>query len=155
MHQQKPRRERFTFPDGSTLDIVVFGPSATEDDAARWAAHDPDAARDAASGPAADGARLTAAPSVCSRCGSEFLYPVEWERNRDGDWNILMRCPNCEAHVRIVLGREAVEELNRALYHHAQALARLADSISRRNFEEEAGKLVRALARDLILPMDF
>ncbi len=88
--------------------------------------------------PEADGARLTAAPSVCSRCAGEFLYPEDWERNRDGDWNLLMRCPNCEARTRIVLGREAVEDLNRTLYRHAQALAREADALSRRNFEEEA-----------------
>jgi hypothetical protein len=105
--------------------------------------------------PAAEGARLPAAPSVCSRCAGEFLYPEDWERNRDGGWNLLMRCPSCETRTRIVLGREAVEDLNRTLYRRAQALAREADALSRRNFEEEAGKLVRALARDLILPMDF
>ena len=55
----------------------------------------------------------------------------------------------------IPAAREAVEELNRTLYRHAQALARQADSLSRRNFEEEAEKFVRALACDLILPMDF
>jgi hypothetical protein len=96
-----------------------------------------------------------AAPSVCGCCANEFLYPEDWERNRDGDWNLVMRCPNCETRIHIVLGREAVEELNRTLYRHAQALARDADRLSRSNFEEEAEKLVRALACDLILPMDF
>ncbi len=159
MRKDTPRRERFIFPDGSSVEIVVFGPSHRGGEAyappAAWTAHDRETAAPAAHAPAADGARLTAAPSVCSRCASEFLYPEDWVRNRDGGWNITMRCPNCEARVHIVLGREAVEELNRSLYRHTQALARQADTLSRRNFEEEADKLVRALARDLILPMDF
>ena len=160
MRRDTPRRERFIFPDGTSVEIVVFGHAGTRADEcpspAPWTAHVEEAAAPAApEAPAADGARLTAAPSVCSRCAGEFLYPEEWERNRDGDWNIVMRCPDCEARVQIVLTRAAVEELNRTLYRRTQDLARQADRLSRRNFAEEAEKLVRALAGDLILPMDF
>lgn len=161
MRGRRLRRERFIFPDGTSVEIVVFvlSRSGAEEPGRRipWtAAHARPRATDAAHPlPAAEGAHLTAAPSVCSRCASEFLYPEDWAHNCDGDWNILMRCPNCEARVRIVLGREAVEELNRALYRQTQALARQADTLSRRNFAEEADKLLRALAGDLILPMDF
>jgi len=155
MRYMRPRRERFILPDGTALEITVFASPSRDDAGGHRAAHtrEPAGARPAA--PAADGPRLVAAPSVCSRCASEFLYPEDWERNRDGDWNLLMRCPNCEAWTRIVLGRGAVEDLNRTLYRHAQTLARQADALSRRNFEEEAEKLLLALARDLILPMDF
>jgi hypothetical protein len=155
MRARQPRRERFIFPDGSALEIVVF--SASGDPSAHWQARPQEQARPAPEpgAPAADGACLTAAPSVCGRCASELLYPLDWERNRDGGWNILMRCPNCETRISIVLDREGVEELNRTLYRHMQALARQADTLSRRNFEEEAAKLVHALAGDLILPMDF
>jgi len=158
MRANTPRREQFIFPDGTSVEIVVF--ASPRDDVALspgpWTPHP----RERAPGvepelPAADGARLAAAPAVCSRCAGELLYPEDWTRNRDGDWNILLRCPDCEARLQIILGREAVEELNRTLYLHTQALARAADTLSRRNFEEEAGKLVRALAADLILPMDF
>ena len=155
MRDGGPRRERFIFPDGTAVEIVVFASRPRSDGAVRRAAQDRGPVRDDPPAPPAEGARLAAAPSVCSRCGDEFLYPEDWERNRDGEWNLLMRCPNCEVRTRIVLGREGVEDLNRTLYRHAQALAREADTLSRRNFEEEAQKLVRALARDLILPMDF
>jgi hypothetical protein len=158
VHDTIPRRERFVFPDGSVVEILVFACSAGNAAVTRWEARvegrgrprppKPDA-------PQADGARLAAAPTVCSRCGSTFVYPVDWERNREGGWNIRMRCPNCESQTRIVLAREAVEDLNRTLYQQTRTLARQADTLSRRNFEEEAEKLVRALARDLILPMDF
>lgn len=162
-----PRHERFVFPDGTALEIMVFtsriGDAGTSAPASWTAPASGTPPGDDGVGalgrdlalPEADGARLTAAPSVCSRCAGEFLYPEDWERNREGGWNLLMRCPSCEARTRIVLGREAVEDLNRTLYRHAQALAREAEAQSRRNFEEEAQKLVRALARDLILPMDF
>ena len=156
MRHMTPRRERFIFPDGTAVEIVVFASPRSDAAPSSWISHPHVAADQLDPGlPAADGARLIAAPSVCSHCASEFLYPEDWSRNRDGDWNILMRCPNCEARVQIVLGREAVEELNRSLYRHTQTLARQADTLSRRNFEEEAGKLLRALAGDLILPMDF
>lgn len=153
MGEEPPRRERFIFPDGTAFEIMVFA-SSPRDSAVVHRAVDERPVRDDPA-PPAEGALLAAAPSACGRCASELLYPEDWERNHDGDWNLFMRCPNCETRSRIVLGREAVEELNRTLYRHAQALAREADRLSRNNFEEEAGKLVRALAQDLILPMDF
>ena len=48
-----------------------------------------------------------------------------------------------------------MEQLNRELYFGAQALAREADQMVRRNFEDEVDRIVTALERDLILPMDF
>jgi hypothetical protein len=42
-----------------------------------------------------------------------------------------------------------------ALRIGAQALAPEVDQMSRRNFEDEADRIVVALQRDLILPMDF
>jgi hypothetical protein len=55
----------------------------------------------------------------------------------------------------VTLGRASVEHLNRELYRGAQALAREADRVTRRNFEDEVDRIVAALERDLILPMDF
>ena len=63
--------------------------------------------------------------------------------------------PHCETQRSVVLDREGVEAFNREIYLGSQALAREADSMTRRNFAEESAKLVEALARDLILPMDF
>ena len=66
-----------------------------------------------------------------------------------------LRCPECETRREVVLGRAAVEQLNRELYHGAKAIAREAERLSRRNFEDEAERIVTALERDLIQPMDF
>ena len=83
------------------------------------------------------------------------MHPVDWERNNAASWNLALRCPNCETQRRVVLGREGVEAFNREIYRGSQALAREADSMTRRNFSEESAKLAEALARELILPMDF
>ncbi len=54
-----------------------------------------------------------------------------------------------------MLTREEVEQLNRALYEGTERLARQADQLVRRHFEEETAKFVAALDADLILPIDF
>jgi hypothetical protein len=157
------RRELFIFPDGTPVEIIVFAPAARARHAVprrqrsgpAAAPQKPAAGPDAAPAPPPFGSREERAPCACPMCGSDLLYPVDWARNREGDWNIRLRCPNCEAQRHIILGREGVEALNRTLFRRAQALAREADTVSRSNFEEEAAKLVEALYRDLILPMDF
>jgi len=94
-------------------------------------------------------------PHVCPVCDSELVYPVDWQRTSDVAWLLRLRCPECETERDATLGRADVEEFNRRLYYGSQELAQAAQEISRRNFEEEAAKLVAALEMDLILPMDF
>ncbi len=94
-------------------------------------------------------------PHVCPVCHSELVYPVDWQRTSDTAWRLRLRCPECETERDAVLGRVDVEEYNRHLYYGSQELAQAAQEMGRRNFEEEAAKLVAALEMDLILPMDF
>ncbi len=68
---------------------------------------------------------------------------------------LQLRCPECETRREVTLGRASVEQFNRELYHGAQAIAREAARMMRRNFEEEVERIVAALERDLIQPMDF
>ena len=83
------------------------------------------------------------------------MYPVDWDRSGPASWTLALRCPECETRREVTLGRASVERLNRGLYQGAQALARAADRAMRRNFEDEAERIIEALERDLILPMDF
>lgn len=92
---------------------------------------------------------------VCPVCGSDLVYPVDWDRSGPASWILILRCPECETLREVSLGRASVEQFNRELYFGAQALAREADQMMRRNFEDEAQRIVAALERDLILPMDF
>jgi hypothetical protein len=149
--------ELFIFPDGTSVELMVF-------DKGR---------RGRAAGPAtatADALPSKPAPApcrvpppvgedpdahVCPVCGSDLVYPIDWDRSGPSSWMLILRCPECETRREVRLGRASVEQFNRELYFGAQALAREADQMMRRNFEDEVQRIVAALERDLILPMDF
>jgi hypothetical protein len=157
------RLELFVFPDGTPVEIIVFD----ETGGTQGCAHDCNAAdrcqTAAAVNPSAVDPDSGAPPAVtagegthsCPLCGCDLVYPVEWVRREDHTWLLTLRCPNCELAREVIADREAVEHLNRWLYQSARVLAREADELGRRYFEEEAEKLVAALRGDLILPMDF
>jgi hypothetical protein len=152
--------ELFVFPDGSRVEMIVFDAAAR----ARGAVQ----ASPASPGPAAAApARTAPAPCCvptpredpdahhCPVCGGTLVYPLEWDRSGPASWTMILRCPECETRREVTLGRASVEELNRELYQGAQAIAREADRLTRRNFEDEVERMVAALECDLILPMDF
>jgi DNA-directed RNA polymerase subunit RPC12/RpoP len=149
--------ELFVFPDGSQVELIVFDRPARR--------HGAGAAAPAASAPEKTAPALCRVPTPapaddvdaerCPVCGSRLVYPVDWDRSGPASWTLALRCPECEMRREVTLGRASVEHLNRELYQGAQELARAADRVTRRNFEEEVEKLVAALERDLILPMDF
>ena len=165
-NDEDQRMELFIFPDGTAVEVIVFAPASTPSQASSRPTRERDA------GPAAREAQTDAKPTAtqapppvgqeprgaaheCPLCGCDLVHPLDWERNREASWNLVLRCPNCETQRRVVLGREGVEAFNREIYLGAKVLAREADAMTRRNFAEEAAKLVEALALDLILPMDF
>jgi len=165
-HGEDYRLELFIFPDGSAVEMIVFAQASTPSPASSRPARDRDAGpaeREAQPGvkptatqaPPPDAQQPGGTAHECPLCGSDLVYPLDWERNSAASWNLMLRCPNCETQRSVVLGREGVEAFNREIYLGSQALVREADSMMRRNFAEESAKLVEALARDLILPMDF
>jgi hypothetical protein len=147
--------EVFVFPDGTSVEMLVFDESSRK----RGAAPAATAPREAS----APGPCCVPSPPACEDdgvhecpiCGSALVYPVDWDRSGRAAWTLLLRCPECETRREVVLGRAAVEQFNRELYHGAQAIAREADHLMRRNFEDEVERIVVALEHDLIQPMDF
>ena len=165
-HGEDYRMELFIFPDGTAVEMIVFAQACTPSQGSSRPTHDRDAGpaeREAQPGvkptatqaPPPDAQQPGGTAHECPLCGSDLVYPLDWERNSAASWNLALRCPNCETQRSVVLDREGVEAFNRKIYLGSQALAREADSMTRRNFAEESAKLVEALARDLILPMDF
>jgi hypothetical protein len=154
--------ELFIFPDGTEVEMVVFdreaAPSRCKPEGA-WSGHP--------APPTTHSANLPAPPPPpagpdagddarqCPVCACDLVYPIDWVRNSEASWNITLRCPNCETQRSVTLGRQGVERFNREQYHAAQALTREVETMSRRNFEDEASRIVEALANDHILPMDF
>jgi ribosomal protein S27E len=145
------RIERFVFPDGTSVEMMVFG-------TARRQASAPKTAPAATAPPpccAPPSAEERRAPHRCPVCGGSLVYPVDWDRSGPASWTLRLRCPDCETQREVTLDRASVESLNRELYAGAQALAREADEWTRRNFADEAARIVAALQHDFILPMDF
>jgi len=163
--------ELFVFPDGTAVEMIVFDEPGSIEDAAT-----PMRGMEERASPNVDralpplcavppAAHSLAAPTsaaadhtvthACPACASALVYPIEWQRCSATSWRVVLRCPNCENRREVVLGRAAVEGFNRDHYHGEQTLTRLAERLSRSNFEEEAAKIIAALEHDLIQPMDF
>ena len=154
MSHEDYKIELFVFPDGTQVEMIVF---------------DPVSHRRGASQGARTRTRTAPAPCCvppppppedpdarhCPVCRSTLVYPLDWDRSGPASWRLVLRCPECETRREVTLGRASVEEFNRELYHGAQAIARECDLMTRRNFEDEAERIVAALERDLIQPMDF
>ncbi len=152
------RIELFIFPDGTRVEMIVFE-AASRARSAAPASAGPAAAAPTRAAPAP--CRVPPPPREdpdahhCPVCGSPLVYPMDWDRSGPASWTMILRCPECETRREVTLGRASVEELNRELYQGAQAIAREADLMTRRNFEDEVERMVAALECDLILPMDF
>lgn len=127
--------ERFIFPDGSERDMIVFEHDEAESPASLVPGR-PEA-------------------NVCPLCHSPLVHPTDWQRTGPTVWRITLRCPNCETTRTVQLSREEVEQYNRVLYEGTEMLARQAEQLTRRHFQEETDKFVAALEADLILPIDF
>jgi hypothetical protein len=164
MSDHECRIEFFVFPDGTEIEMLVFEqsserrrPRVERGGAPNRTPAQPRAAQATKSRTEAEQpvTPTTREPHVCPLCRSELVYPVDWQRTSDTAWQLRLRCPECETERAATLGRPEVEDFNRRLYYGSQELAQAAQEISRRNFEEEAAKLVAALELDLILPMDF
>lgn len=160
------RIELFVFPDGTAAEIMVFDGAGDDVPIGEYHARRPGAGsmpaprRDVperADSLPAPPATLVSGPDarVCQVCGCGLVYPLDWHRNGADTWTLRLRCPNCETQREVLMDRAGVEELNRELYRARQAVAEESRCMTRRNFEEEAGRIVAALSSGLIQPMDF
>lgn len=168
--------ELFIFPDGTAVEMMVFDhagagsappapvtPSSSHAASGRSASSPsaapetppPRCAVDHAPDPTSIATATPAEVHVCPVCGGDLVHPVDWERTGDAVWQLRLRCPECETERCVAMGRPEVEQLNRELYHGAQALAREAERVSRQNFEDEARRFIDALRSGDIEPIDF
>ena len=92
---------------------------------------------------------------TCSECGCELAYPWITRLVAAGHWLVLVRCPNCSHNWSLILGEDALDELESALEEDTRVLAAELDRLHRANMAEEIEHFVAALEADGILPMDF
>jgi hypothetical protein len=92
---------------------------------------------------------------VCVQCSSELVYPVEWDESDAQEWNVLLRCPNCDVYRHGTFSVRTLEALDAELDRGAHALIRDYDQLVCTNMAGEIERFVGALAADAVLPEDF
>lgn len=131
---------RVVLPSGKTIEVVYFE-------------EHPDVVG-AAPSPAE---RVTedAELHVCGSCGSELVYPVEWEEAGAAHWEVTLRCPNCEWSGTGVFAQQVVEAFDEELDRGTESLVGDLRQLTHANMEEDIERFVRALDADALLPEDF
>ena len=88
-------------------------------------------------------------------CGSDLVYPVEWDEAGATHWEVTLRCPNCEWAGTGVFEQTIVERFDEVLDRGTEALVRDLKRMMHANMEDEIERFVTALDADHILPDDF
>jgi hypothetical protein len=137
-HRPQPEHgqhvRRVVLPSGKTIDVVYF-------DDRRLAADQLEQA----------GLAL----HVCSACGGELVYPVEWHEAGARHWQVTLRCPSCEWAGTGVFEQAVVEAFDEELDRGTEAVVRDLKRLVRANMEDQVERFVTALEHDHIVPEDF
>jgi hypothetical protein len=128
---------RVVLPSGREIEVVYFDSQAAPADAAPVVTN-PDR-------------RLHECP-VCDR---GLVYPVEWEEASPTQWEVLLRCPNCEWSDLDIYDQAVVDRFDEELDRGTECLVEDLMRLQQANMEDELERFTSALASDAIWPMDF
>jgi predicted RNA-binding Zn-ribbon protein involved in translation (DUF1610 family) len=92
---------------------------------------------------------------VCPECGSDLVYPTDWAPASDRQWQVALRCPECEWNGGGRYSQDIVDRLDEALDHGTEAVLDDLNILVRANMEDQIDRFVAALNGDQILPEDF
>ena len=91
----------------------------------------------------------------CPECERTLVYPVEWEEASPTQWEVLLRCPNCEWTDLGRFDQATVDRFDEQLDLGMDILVRDYQRVLRANMEEEAARFASALDAGAIVPEDF
>jgi hypothetical protein len=128
---------RVVLPSGKTIEVVYF------DEAPALDTVSPELAE------------VSEDLHLCTACSSDLVYPVEWDEAGATDWEVTLRCPNCEWNGTGVFSQDAVERFDEELDRGTEQLVRDLKRMMHANMEDEIERFVHALEADHILPDDF
>ena len=128
---------RVVLPSGREIEVVYFDAQ--------------DAPADAAPAVANPHTRL----HECPECDRGLVYPVEWEEASETQWEVLLRCPNCEWSDLGIYDQTVVDSFDEELDRGTEALVEDLMRLQQANMEDEIERFTAALASDAIWPMDF
>jgi hypothetical protein len=134
----EPFVKRVTLPSGKSIEVLYFGDAAER---------------------TADTGATTEAPGqplhVCGDCESTLVYPTDWTEAGPDNWEVELRCPNCEWRGSGIFSQEIVEAFDDELDRGIDVLLSDYRSLVNANMEEEIERFAKALEFDAILPQDF
>jgi RNase P subunit RPR2 len=92
---------------------------------------------------------------VCPECESQLVSPVAWEEAARSQWEVSLRCPNCEWADTGTFGEELIQRFDETLDRGTEALVADLRRLSRANMEDDVERFVAALNAEYVLPEDF
>jgi hypothetical protein len=147
--QQNHRVKRVALPSGKTIEVVYF-----DDQAAAQAQAEPQAETQAEAATPAPG-RVEEDLHLCPDCDSVLVYPTQWGEVDRMQWEVTLRCPNCEWLHTGVYDQDTVERFDEELDRGTDNLVDDLKRLIRANMEEEIERFSKALVENHILPEDF
>ncbi|HVI34853.1 MAG TPA: hypothetical protein VM684_01355, partial [Gaiellales bacterium] len=84
-----------------------------------------------------------------------LVYPVAWEEASPTQWEVLLRCPNCEWTDLGIYDQAVVDRFDEQLDRGTEYLVDDLMRLTQANMEDEIERFTCALASDAIWPMDF
>jgi hypothetical protein len=129
---------RVVLPSGRSIEVVYFDPQPVESEA-----------------PVPTSPSTTEELHICPECDAGLVYPVEWEEVSPTQWEVEIRCPNCDFSEVGVHEQDVVDRFDDELDRGTAALVRDLKRLTRANMEEEIERFTKALHSNAIWPMDF
>jgi hypothetical protein len=91
----------------------------------------------------------------CPECDRALVYPVEWEEASPTQWEVLLRCPNCEWTDLGIYDQAVVDAFDEELDRGTEALVDDLMRLQQANMQDEIERFTAALDSDAVWPMDF
>lgn len=133
---------RVVLPSGRSIEVVYFDPPSPAPTEAEAAFPAPSPA-------------TTPDLHVCPDCAAGLVYPLEWAEVSRTQWEVSLRCPNCEWHHVGVYDQDVVDHFDDELDRGTSTVVRDLKRLTRANMEEEVDRFTAALHSDALWPMDF
>ena len=92
---------------------------------------------------------------LCPRCNSDLVQPEWWDEAPTGEWQVGLRCPECEHRHEGVYRQAVVDAYDEFLNESSDELAASYRRLVRENLSDELERFAGALRAGAILPEDF
>lgn len=93
--------------------------------------------------------------SCCPQCGQDRVQPVTWSEVGDTEWQVELRCPDCEQRREAIFGQDELDDFDVALDEGTRSVAADLDLLARANMADDIDRFTFALHAGHIHPEDF